>query len=98
MEIPDIYAAEGRFYLQDGDDLSWFDTRAEAEERRLEIACEQAERKTVAGIVAALLTENGRCDCFAKEEGECACGGWDDYKTWPLERVADWLSSGEWKQ
>ena len=61
-------------------------------------AIEQAEAETVAGIVAALLTENGCCDCFAKEEGECACGGWDDYKTWPLERVADWLSSGEWKE
>lgn len=60
--------------------------------------CEQAEAETVAGIVAWLRAENGRCDCFAKEEGECACGGWDDYKTWPLERTADAIKAGEWKK
>lgn len=27
------------------------------------------------------------CDCFARSEGECGCGAWNDYKTVPMERA-----------
>ena len=37
-----------------------------------------------AGIEAAakaLEADAKLCDCFAREERECACGAWDGYKT-----------------
>lgn len=58
---------------------------------------EQAERETVARIVAWLRNENGQCDCFARADTECACGAWDDYKTWPLLRVVDAIEQGDWR-
>lgn len=44
---------------------------------------------TVREIVKHLIDDNGTCDCAAREESECACGGWDDYKRKPLLDVAD---------
>lgn len=39
---------------------------------------------------AVILEEDAKlCDCFARAEGECACGAWDDYKTAPIERMVD---------
>jgi hypothetical protein len=32
------------------------------------------------------------CDCFARSEGECVCGAWCDWKTVPMERVAQNLA------
>lgn len=58
---------------------------------------QQAVAAEVAQIVAGLKSENGQCDCSARSEGECACGAWDDYKTWPLERVWEWIERGEYK-
>lgn len=37
-----------------------------------------------AGVEAsAMVLEDDakKCDCFARNEGECGCGAWDDYKT-----------------
>lgn len=48
-----------------------------------------------AAIVAWLRKENGRCDCFAYDDNECACGGRDEYKTWPLQHTADRIEAGE---
>lgn len=48
-----------------------------------------------AAIVAWLRSENGRCDCFAYEDIECACGGRYKYKTWPLEHTAVAIEAGE---
>ena len=45
-------------------------------------------QQAIADVVEWLRMENGQCDCFARSETECACGAWDDYKTWPLERTA----------
>lgn len=45
-------------------------------------------QQAIADVVEWLRSENGQCDCFARSETECACGAWDDYKTWPLERTA----------
>jgi hypothetical protein len=42
-----------------------------------------------------LKKENGLCDCHARSEGECGCGAWNDYKTWPLERVWEAIEAGE---
>jgi len=46
----------------------------------------EAER---AEVVAEIRADNLTCDCFAREPGECACGGWDEYKTKPLPVIAD---------
>lgn len=43
----------------------------------------------IADVVEWLRKENGLCDCFARAETECACGAWDDYKQWSLDRTAD---------
>ena len=51
-------------------------------------ACIAAREDERAKIVAWLRADNSTCDCFARSEGECACGGWDDYKTRPILDVA----------
>lgn len=73
------------------------------DQHRRDIALIKADRQQavaaeVAQIVAGLKSENGQCDCSARSEGECACGAWDDYKTWPLERVWEWIERGEYKE
>ena len=55
----------------------------------------RARTEERAAIVAWLRSENGRCDCFAYDDNECACGGRDGYKTWPLEQTADAIEAGE---
>lgn len=45
-------------------------------------------QQAIADVVEWLHSENGLCDCFARSETECACGAWDDYKQWSLERTA----------
>ena len=52
----------------------------------------EAER---AKIVAWLRGDNSRCDCAAFEEYECACGGWNDYKSRPLLDTANAIEAGE---
>lgn len=46
-------------------------------------------------VVKWLKEENGLCDCFARSEGECGCGAWQDYKTVPLERIWTAIEAGE---
>ena len=57
-------------------------------------SAEQHERER---IVAWLRAENGLCDCFARSEGECACGAWDDYKRVPLCDLADAIEQGQYR-
>lgn len=45
-----------------------------------------------AGIEAAinaLEADAVKCDCFAYEENECACGSWADYKTITSARAVE---------
>lgn len=35
----------------------------------------------------ALEADAKLCDCYAREESECGCGAWNDYKTVPMERA-----------
>ena len=35
----------------------------------------------------ALEADAKLCDCYAREESECGCGAWSDYKTVPMERA-----------
>ena len=58
-----------------------------------DLIARQVERE----IVAWLRAENGTCDCFARSEGECACGAWDDYKTKPLCNIADAIEQGQYR-
>ena len=53
----------------------------------------QVERE----IVAWLRAENGTCDCFARSEGECACGAWDDYKRVALVEIIDAIEQGQYR-
>ncbi len=52
-------------------------------------------------IVYWLRTEAQLCDCFAREDGECACGAWDtevgerSYKRVYIEDIADAIEGGE---
>ncbi|MGL5736472.1 MAG: hypothetical protein ACRCYS_16545 [Beijerinckiaceae bacterium] len=49
-----------------------------------------------AGIEAsqsALEADAKLCDCFARMEGECGCGAWDDYKTISSQRAVEIVSS-----
>ena len=53
-------------------------------------------RHRLAGVKAgmdaaarALEADAQLCDCFARSEGECACGAWSDYKTVPMERAVE---------
>jgi hypothetical protein len=56
---------------------------------------ETGQRRATAAIVAWLRVDNGRCDCSARSEGECACGAWSDYKQLPLEVIADRIEAGD---
>lgn len=66
-------------------------------QRDAEMLAEGARQEREA-IVAWLKRENGLCDCYARSEGECGCGAWDDYKQWPLERVWETIKSGQHKE
>ena len=50
-----------------------------------------------AAIVAWLRGQDSVCDCFAREEGECACGGWDGYKRTYPSTLADAIERGDHK-
>ena len=54
-----------------------------------EAAFEAGREAERCAILEWLREEARLCDCFAREAGECACGAWDDYKTMPVERLAD---------
>lgn len=67
---------------------------------RLRQSIEQLTKDTVAewqagyeaGVEAsakALAADARRCDCFALEERECACGAWDDYKSITSARAVE---------
>ena len=53
------------------------------------VAYGEGYQQAIADVVEWLGSENGQCDCFARTATECACGAWDDYKKWPLERTAE---------
>lgn len=38
------------------------------------------DKATIANVRRWLTMISETCDCFARSEGECACGAWDDYK------------------
>jgi hypothetical protein len=54
-----------------------------------------AREEERATVVAWLRSDNSLCDCFAREEGECACGAWDDNKSRPLLQIAADIEAGE---
>lgn len=62
----------------------------ESFERVAKVAEERAAFN--AGIEAAanaLEADAKRCDCFARNEGECSCGAWDDYKSITSARAVE---------
>ncbi len=54
---------------------------------------EAAERRVVENIVERIKADAKLCDCFARSEGECACGAWDDHKSVPLYRVIEIIAN-----
>jgi hypothetical protein len=72
--------------------ISWFgsgiDEWAVAEVRPDVIAVIRAVAPMILDMAADALEADAKlCDCFAREEGECACGAWDNYKTAPVESM-----------
>lgn len=51
---PHIQAAEGRYYIDDGDGLVWFDRLDDAQDHRIDMIREQAAAEERAKIVAHL--------------------------------------------
>lgn len=49
----------------------------------------EARAKALDYAAEALEDDAQKCDCFAREERECACGAWDDYKTVPTSRAVE---------
>lgn len=63
---------------------------SESFERVAKVAEERAAFN--AGIEAAanaLEADAKKCDCFARNEGECGCGAWDDYKSITSARAVE---------
>ena len=62
---------------------------------------EQDRQDERAAVVEWLRGEAQICDCFAREEGECACGAWDAYpgershKRMDVEGLADAIERGD---
>ena len=46
-------------------------------------------RATIANVRRWLVMLSEVCDCFARSEGECACGAWDDHKTIAMPRLIE---------
>jgi hypothetical protein len=72
--------------------ISWFgsgiDEWAVTEVRPDAIAVIRTAAPLILDMAAdALEADAELCDCFARSEGECACGAWDDYKTAPVENM-----------
>lgn len=64
--------------------------RFRAKPERAAAAVIEADRNAlVREIVGFLMEDNGCCDCMARDESECACGAWDDFKQKPLLDIAD---------
>ncbi len=82
------------FCVKDGDQWLYFDSVSKAKDAVRQVKMKEAVKAERDRIVAWLRAENGRCDCFAHEESECACGGWNDYKQWPLNHTADLIEAG----
>lgn len=72
--------------------ILWVQTLIDDQEVIAEAFAAHRQAAFNAGLerAAVILEEDAKlCDCFARAEGECACGAWDDYKTAPIERMVD---------
>jgi hypothetical protein len=54
---------------------------------------EKGVRLGLEAAAKAMQDDARLCDCFAREEGECACGAWDGYKTVPVARMIELVSA-----
>jgi hypothetical protein len=102
MTTPNDYrnpqgVAEAARQLQAGMSVMLSERSRQAVEQAKRELIAEGERRATAAIVAWLRVDNGRCDCSARSEGECACGAWSDYKQLPLEVIADRIEAGEAK-
>ncbi len=50
---------------------------------------ERGRREAVRDVLKFIIDDSKTCDCFAYEEGECACGAWSDWKSVPLTPLID---------
>ena len=60
-----------------------------AEIERLREALKIARDAGIEAAANALEADAKKCDCFAYEENECACGAWADYKTITSARAVE---------
>lgn len=87
---------EDRYWIKDDEDrILWFDSVLEAQDYAQAMKLKAAAMEERAKIVAWLRKDSRLCDCFAREEGECACGAWYDDKKRQITDVADDIEAGE---
>ena len=56
---------------------------------QVEAAMQDARAEERARIVGWMQADNEKCDCFAYDECECACGGWNSCKMVSMGTIAD---------
>ena len=55
----------------------------------VQAAMQDARAEERARIVGWMQADNEKCDCFAYDECECACGGWNSCKMASMGTIAD---------
>ena len=55
----------------------------------VEAAMQDARVEERGQIVGWMQADNVKCDCFAYDESECACGGWNSCKMVSMGTIAD---------
>lgn len=60
----------------------------------IRMAQEQGTASERAAVVKWLREESKVCDCFARSQGECVCGAWDDDKTARINPIIDAIERG----
>ena len=90
-----------RLIAQHGGELPWMDAstmsmRMGEQDNHPEVQAFATHRIAERERLIALIEADAKtCDCFARSDGECACGAWDDYKQVSLARVIDILKESE---
>jgi hypothetical protein len=84
-----------KYWVATDEEPLWFENSLDAKHAARQIEIDNAVKAEREAIVAWLRAEAQLCDCFAREDGECACGAWDtevgerSYKRVYIEDIAD---------
>lgn len=77
-------------------------TDLEKLDERIRKERDEAWRAGARAAIQWVKDDASRCDCFALDESECACGAWVDYKKVDcaslIRQLEDWLRSRSRKE